>query len=199
MMNALDGALLVKEARSSMGRFYRNNLEKRKTDKKKLNEKHGLFVTIKDFPSNRLRGCIGFISPMPLYEAVQKAAIEAAFHDPRFPPLEKTELDSVTIELSIMTEPKPVPNKSLKEIKSEVKIGSDGLLVSNANYSGLLLPQVPVEQDWGVEEFLEGLCQKACMPYEFLTDENTSLWKFQCQIFSELEPNGKVEEIEFNR
>ena len=50
-----------------------------------LKEKKGVFVTLTI--NGQLRGCIGTIQPiMPLYEAVIKNAISAAYSDPRFPP-----------------------------------------------------------------------------------------------------------------
>jgi uncharacterized protein (TIGR00296 family) len=192
MLSLKEGTLLVKTARRSIEKFFNKDLEHERTGNKRLNKKHGLFVTIRTFPSNDLRGCIGFISPMPIYRSVQAAAVEAAFNDPRFSPLSKKELEHVTIEISIMTEPMLVPAETMK---NNIKIGKDGLIISNANYSGLLLPQVPVEQRWGIEEFLKGICQKAGMPFELLKDENTKLWKFQCQVFCECEPMGDVKEV----
>jgi len=159
-----------------------------------LNEKRSVFVTIKN-SDYALRGCIGFISPIPLYEGVQRVAISAAFKDPRFSPLEKSELENVIFEVSVMTEPTLVSGQTLEELAEKIKIGRDGLIISNEPYSGLLLPQVPVEQKWDVGLFLENLCYKAEMTPDFLSDENTKLWKFQCQIFAEKEPKGKIEEV----
>jgi len=196
MFNLEEGELIIKAARTAVREFFKNeSLEPKKTHNKKLNERHGIFVTIKKFPSWELRGCIGYISPIPLYEGVQQAALSAAFRDPRFHKLTKDELDGVVFEVSVMTEPTLVSGKDSTEWKKEIKIGQDGLIISNGPYSGMLLPQVPVEQKWGVEEFLNHLCYKAGMTPDFLQDENTKLWKFQCQIFAENEPNGKVEEI----
>lgn len=198
MFNLEEGALIVKTARAAVEKFFKNeSLEPKKTKNKKLNEKHGVFVTIKNFPSHTLRGCIGFISPIPLYEGVQHAAASAAFKDPRFPKLKKEELDNVTFEVSIMTEPTLVSGENSTELKKKIKIGQDGLMISNGPYSGLLLPQVPVEQKWNVDEFLYNLCYKAGMIPEFLEDKNTKLWRFQCQIFAESKPNGEVEELKF--
>ncbi len=196
MLNLEEGTLLVKSARGIVEKFYKNkSLELKKTKNGKLNEKHGVFVTIKKFPSRILRGCIGFMSPTCLYEAVQHAALSAAFEDTRFPSLQKKELGSVIFEVSVVTEPMLVSGENLDELKKKIEIGCDGLIISNGPYNGLLLPQVPIEQKWDVDVFLENLCYKAGMTPNFLNDENTKIWKFQCQIFVECEPNGRVEEI----
>jgi len=196
MLNIEEGTSLVKSARAIVEKSYKNKgLEPKKTQNVKLNEKHGAFVTIKEFPSRMLRGCIGLITPACLYEAVQHAALSAAFKDTRFPSLQKKELGSVIFEISVMTEPTLVLGENLDELKKKIEIGRDGLIISNGYYSGLLLPQVQIEQKWNVDVFLENLCYKAGMTPDFLNDENTKIWKFQCQIFVECEPNGRIEEI----
>lgn len=200
MLDLKEGALLVRTARDAVEKFLENSgLKPKKTKNRKLNEKHGIFVTIKKFPDKSLRGCVGFISPLPLYEGVQYAALSAAFKDPRFPKLKKDEIKDALFEVSVMTEPTLVSDKNSTELKKNIEIGSDGLIISNGPYNGLLLPQVPIEQKWNVDEFLSNLCYKAGMTPEFLKDENTKIWKFQCQIFAETKPNGKVEEIKLKK
>lgn len=200
MMNLKEGTLLVKTARSTVEKYSKKQgLELEKTENEKLNKPYGVFVTIKNFSEHMLRGCIGIISPTPLYEAVQRVAISAAFEDPRFSPLEKNELENTIFEISVMTEPVLVLSEGAKQLEEKIKLGRDGLIISNGNYSGLLLPQVPIEQKWNIEDFLHNLCYKAGMTPEFLSDENTKLWKFQCQIFAEMEPSGKIEEINLSR
>jgi len=66
----------------------------------------------------------------------------SAFKDPRFPPLRKDEYPLIDIEISVLSPIEPVMNIS------EIKVGRDGLIVSKGFNSGLLLPQVPVEQRW---------------------------------------------------
>ena len=196
MYNLEQGTLIVRAARNAVEEFFGNeapNLQK--TKNKKLNEKHGVFVTIKKFTEKSLRGCIGIVSPMPVYEAAQQAAVSAAFRDPRFQPLQKNELDNVIFEVSLMTEPSLVSGENSTEMEKKIKIGSDGLMISNGPYKGLLLPQVPVEQGWDAAKFLVNLCYKAGMTPSFLNDENTEVWRFQCQIFAEASPSGEVKEV----
>jgi uncharacterized protein (TIGR00296 family) len=193
MYNIDQGTELVKLARETVSEFFnKRKLELRKTDIKAFNEKHGVFVTIKNHEDNSLRGCIGHIAPMNLYESLQQVSISAAFYDPRFSQLQESELDKVVFEISIMSEPVLVEGKNPTEWKKNIKIGRDGLIISNGSYSGLLLPQVPVEEKWDIDEYLKNVCIKAGMTEDFLSDENTQLWSFTCQAFQEKEPSGEI-------
>lgn len=158
----------------------------------KFDEKSGIFVTIEKFPSGDLRGCIGYPYPyFPLKEALQKAAVEAT-SDPRFPILDESELDAVTVEVSLLTPPEEIIVKKPKEYKDKVIIGRDGLIVARGLARGLLLPQVPVEWEWDVEEFLANTCMKAGLMPDAWLDGETRISKFQAEIFGEKEPHGEV-------
>lgn len=158
--------------------------------KSRFNNKRGVFITVKTYPERRLRGCIGIPRPRkPLYKAVIKAARDAAYSDPRFPPLKKEDLGSITVELSILTLPEKVETE---EAPKEIKVGEDGLIVSKGIRTGLLLPQVAVDRDWDSKEFLEETCRKAGLPRDAWKSEDTEIQVFQAQVFKEKEPGGKV-------
>ena len=71
-----------------------------------FDEKRGCFCTLHTYPDKELRGCIGIPEPiMPLIEALEEAAISAATKDPRFPPVTLEEMDSIVVEVSILTPP----------------------------------------------------------------------------------------------
>ena len=77
----------------------------------KLAEKKACFVTLTK--SGALRGCIGHLMAMePLHQAVAENARNAALRDPRFPPVQPDELDQIKIEISVLTEPQPLPFSS---------------------------------------------------------------------------------------
>jgi AmmeMemoRadiSam system protein B/AmmeMemoRadiSam system protein A len=115
------------------------------------------FVTLKKKGS--LRGCIGFIEPVfPLYETVIRAAIFAASQDLRFPPVTVDELKDLEIEISVLTTPKRIHDPLL------IEVGKHGLIISQGDHRGILLPQVPVENNWSREKFLERACLKAGLP-----------------------------------
>ncbi len=157
-------------------------------------EKQGVFVTIHTHPSHMLRGCIGIPEPiMSLQDALKEAAISAT-RDPRFPPLSRDELDDIVVEVTILTPPRLLRVSNPREYPSKIKIGRDGLIVRKGSYSGLLLPQVPVEEKWNTEEFLAHTCMKAWLPPDAWLDEDTKIYTFSGQIFTEVEPRGRVEE-----
>ena len=164
-----------------------------------FNEKAGVFVTINHYPTMSLRGCIGYPRAIgPVKKLLIDAAIAAATEDPRFIPLSVGELNDVIIEVSILSEPQQIKGTP-EEIKKEIKIGRDGLLIEYGYYSGLLLPVVAVEEKWNVEKFLENVCIKAGLHPHMWKRSDITLYKFQTQVFREEEPNGKVVEIKMER
>jgi uncharacterized protein (TIGR00296 family) len=190
MLNLEQGKELVKLARKAV--------ETKKVEKKFSKEfevKKGVFVTIETYPEKELRGCIGFpYATYPLGEAVQRAAISAAYEDSRFEPLKKEELKKVVFEVSILTEPELIEVKNPKEYFEKIEEGKDGLILQNGPFAGLFLPQV-WEYFKTKEEFLENLCFKAGLTPDYIYRKNTRIWKFRAQIFAEEEPNGKIIEI----
>lgn len=153
----------------------------------------GVFTTLKTHPAGDLRGCIGIPEPiMNLRDAIIRSAMSAATEDPRFPRLSPGELDRVTVEVTLMTPPEAIPVQRPEELLDVVKIGVHGLIASRGGRRGLLLPQVPVEQGWGVEEFLAHTCWKAGLPPDSWRDGVTTFSWFTGQVFGEVEPRGDV-------
>lgn len=152
----------------------------------------GVFVTLKTFPDGGLRGCIGYPEPYyPLKDALVFSA-QSACHDPRFPPLSKSECDSVTVEVTILTKPKLLEAKDKSELLEKIKIGRDGLIIEFGRHRGLLLPQVPTEFGWNVEEYLENLSLKAGLPPDAWKLSDSAIYSFTGEIFTEETPKGKI-------
>ena len=64
--------------------------------------RRGAFVTL--HRGGKLRGCVGQVEdPEPLAEGVVRAAINAALHDPRFPPVAVEEVAALEIEISVLS------------------------------------------------------------------------------------------------
>jgi len=144
----------------------------------RFKERCGIFVTLKKH--DELRGCIGFVKGIePLSEAIQEMALAAATRDPRFSPVSSDELPQISIEVSVLT-----PMTEVKSI-AEIEIGKHGLMLLHGRHSGLLLPQVPVEWGWDVDEFLVNLCYKAGLPPGSHLEPGAKLLKFSADIFSE--------------
>lgn len=155
-------------------------------------EKRGAFVTLNSYPDHLLRGCIGFPEPtFSLASAILQAAAHAC-HDPRFNDLQEDELDSIVVEVSVLTPPQEIKAVDRKKLPEMIEVGKDGLIAEMGPYRGLLLPQVPVEWDWEAQMFLDQVCIKAGMAPNMWLDKRTRLYKFQAEIFAESSPRGKV-------
>lgn len=194
MLSKEEGEKAVKFAREVIESYVRGKELKDEELGEKFREKSGAFVTILTYPDRDLRGCIGI--PEPIYD-LKTSIVESArsaTRDPRFPPLKESELPKVIIEVTILTPPRLVEVKNPREYLEKIKVGRDGLIAEKGFYRGLLLPQVPVEWGWDVEEFLSQTCIKAGLPPDAWIDEDTKIYSFQGQIFAEKEPYGDVEE-----
>ncbi len=193
------GVFLVKLARASVEEFLLyNRIKQIKVYDDRLLVKRGAFTTIESYQrkgnsvARELRGCIGFPYPTyELYNSVIKSAILAAVEDPRFPPLKVEELDKVTFEVSILTEPTFL-DVDKRDVPKYIKVGRDGLIIEYGLNSGLLLPQVAVENEWDEESFLSNACLKAGLPPDAWIWKKTKIYKFQAELFGELEPKGKI-------
>lgn len=164
-----------------------------------FDEKRGLFVTLMTHPASELRGCIGFPeSPFRLREGIPRAALYAACEDPRFPRLVPRELPGVRVEVSLLTRPEPVVSRRPEGLPALVQIGRDGLIVAEDGMRGVLLPQVPVEEEWDAETFLSHTCRKAGLSPAAWKRDGPKFWKFQSEIFAEEAPRGKVVEHTLN-
>ncbi|MBP1623791.1 MAG: hypothetical protein H6Q07_1811, partial [Acidobacteria bacterium] len=139
----------------------------------------GAFVTLKK--AGQLRGCIGHMpGDVALGQNVGAMALQAAFNDPRFSPVEPGELNRLEIEISVLTPMKPVRSSD------DIVVGRDGVVLTKAGSSAVFLPQVATENKWNRSEMLNQLCAKAGL--------GTGCWKrdaqfqvFQAEVFSEHE------------
>ena len=143
----------------------------------------GAFVTLHSIDkrgNKNLRGCIGRMSAgAPLRNTVRAMAVEAAFGDPRFPPLEASELSKIDIEISALSPMEPCADPR------SVKVGTHGLYLIHRGRSGVLLPQVPVEQHWSLDEYLDYICVKAGLPPHSYEAPGAELYTFTATVFGE--------------
>ena len=192
------GVFLVRLARQAITEYLRSGRKLKPPEDalEELKVKSGVFVTLNKFsPSGgkELRGCIGYPEPiMPLLEATIDSAISAAVNDPRFPPVTLDELNSIIVEVSVLTPPKLLEVKDPREYPEKVRVGVDGIIVERGLNRGLLLPQVPVEWGWNSEEFLSNGCLKAGLPPDAWLIPGTKIYTFQAIIFEEESPRGEV-------
>jgi AmmeMemoRadiSam system protein A len=142
-----------------------------------LNEHRGAFVTLRK--QGKLRGCIGEIhGRQPLVTTIAEMAKAAAFHDPRFPPVEQEELAQLDLEISVLT-----PLRQISDAE-EIVVGKHGIYMKRGSRAGLLLPQVATEWGWDRTAFLEHTCTKAGLAEEAWKDKKTQIYIFSADIFS---------------
>jgi uncharacterized protein (TIGR00296 family) len=192
-----DGSFLVKLARKTVDEYVtqKRKIEPPKDTPEHLKEKSGVFVTLNSTTGKRvaLRGCIGRPYPsQPLVEAVIDSAIDSAVNDPRFPSLTPKELDTIIVDLSVLTPPQKIEYSKPEELLEIVKVGRDGLIAVQGMWRGLLLPQVPVDWKWNTLEYLEHTCNKAGLPIDAWKDPKTEFMSFQAEIFGEETPRGNI-------
>lgn len=207
MLSLEQGKKLIEIARKSISAHFKNQENQKifgipktegfrdeKFEIKEFPERKGVFVTLNSYPEKELRGCIGYpYAVLPLGKAISEAAVAAAVSDPRFEPLSKFEVDSIIIEISILTAPEEIKTPKEK-ILEEINIGKDGLICQYNKSSGLLLPQVATENKMNAKEFLDCVCNKAGLPQNTWKKPECKIYKFQAQIFLEKSPNGEVKE-----
>ena len=146
-------------------------------------ENRGCFVTLHQ--NKALRGCIGTIEPAKaLIDNVADNAANAAFRDPRFSPVTPKELDSIEIEISVLTPPKQLTFTDGEDLKQQLKPGIHGVILSRDWHRSTLLPQV-WEQLPEKEIFLRHLCQKGGMEGDCWKNTDTRVEVYTAAYFSE--------------
>lgn len=161
-----------------------------------FDEARGVFTTLRRAGSGQLRGCIGYTMPVyPLRVGIPRTAASAALEDPRFRPVVLPELNHLTVEVSMLTVPEPLPAIRPRDRPAAVRVGQDGLIARWRHAEGLLLPQVAVEQHWNAEEFLSETCGKAGLPFDAWLRPETQVFRFGSDVFGEETPGGPVRRV----
>lgn len=191
------GKFLVRLARKTVDDYVTNKRipETPEDTSEQLRLKSGVFVTLNSITGNQvsLRGCIGRPYPtQPLVEATIDSSVDSAVNDPRFPPVNSKELDTIIIDLSVLTPPGKIEYSNPEDLLNLVKVGRDGLIAMRGMQRGLLLPQVPIDWNWNTLEFIKHTCNKAGLPEDAWKDPKTEFMSFQAEIFGEETPRGNI-------
>ncbi len=148
-----------------------------------LQAKRGCFVTLEK--NHQLRGCIGYLQPRePLVKAVVQNAVSAAVRDHRFPPVTRSELDSLSIEISVLSVPKLMDHKSPEELLARLVPERDGVILKSSYHQSTYLPQV-WKQLPKKEDFLSRLCVKGGARADCWKDSSTQIYCYQAKVFAE--------------
>jgi AmmeMemoRadiSam system protein A len=133
-----------------------------------LQDKAACFITL--MQRDQLRGCIGTLEAhRALLEDVKYNAKAAAFHDTRFSPLTREELDSTEIEISLLSAMTPLNFLNEQEALAQLAPGIDGVVFEYGNHRSTFLPQV-WEQLPVTDDFIAHLKIKAGLAEDFWAD-----------------------------
>jgi AmmeMemoRadiSam system protein A len=136
-----------------------------------MKDKAGVFVSIKK--SGELRGCIGTFLPSTdnVADEIIQNAISAAASDPRFSPVDSTELPELEYSVDILSIPEEVKNSEELDPKRY------GIIVKSGNQRGLLLPDLE-----GVDTVDEQI-RIALMKAGISSDEQIELFRFEVKRY----------------
>lgn len=173
-------AFLLNLARKTINQYLKNKTVPQLPKEKltpNLRFKTGCFVTL--HKNGRLRGCIGnFSGQLPLAEGIQEMAVAAATEDPRFNKVKPAEMESIDIEISVLT-----PLKRIETLE-EFELGKHGIYIKKGMRSGTYLPQVAEGRNWSKEEFVSH-----CSQYKAKIGpdgwKKADLFTYKALIFSE--------------
>jgi AmmeMemoRadiSam system protein A len=133
-----------------------------------LQENGAAFVTL--HINDQLRGCIGSLEAYrPLAEDVAEHGFDAAFRDPRFPPLRQDEFKSLDIHIEVLNPAEAMTFTSEDDLLAQLRPGLDGLILSDGFHKGTFLPTV-WESLQTPQEFFNHLKQKAGLPMHHWSD-----------------------------
>ncbi len=146
---------------------------------KELKEKRGAFVTLRTH--GKLRGCIGrMVSDIPLHKLVSEMAVSAATEDPRFSQIQPEELESLEVDISVLSPLQKAENPLSFEL------GRHGIYIKKGSSTGCFLPQVATETGWTKEEFLSQCCSmKAGLSPDAWKKRNVDVYLFTSEMISE--------------
>ncbi|MEW6079005.1 MAG: AmmeMemoRadiSam system protein A [Thermodesulfobacteriota bacterium] len=146
-----------------------------------FSERAGTFVTLT--LNGSLRGCIGSLTAdESILSGVKRNAVNAAFQDPRFPPLTTEEATRVAVEVSVLTEPQPLVYKNPKDLLAKLTPHADGVIIQKGLARATFLPQV-WEQLTDKVAFMENLCTKAGLPPNAWEHQDLKVLTYQVQSF----------------
>jgi AmmeMemoRadiSam system protein A len=148
-----------------------------------LRENGASFVTLTI--NDELRGCIGVLEAhQSLAEDVREHAVAAALEDPRFLPVDKTELNRIRLEVSYLTVPLPLEYSSSEDLLRKLNPHVDGVILKSDHRRATFLPQV-WQKIPSPEDFLDHLCVKMGARSDLWQKTKLQVYVYQVEEFHE--------------
>jgi len=146
----------------------------------RLTARRASFVTL--HAEEKLRGCIGSLEPRTsLAEDVSLNAYAAAFRDTRFQPLQADELDTLSLEISVLSRPEMLDFDSESSLLEVLRPGIDGLILQEHDFRSTFLPSV-WESLPDPARFLGHLKLKAGLPTDYWS-ASIRVWRYTTESF----------------
>lgn len=119
---------------------------------------------------NKTRGAVGNLpGRQPLVADINQNAYDAAFEDPRFPPVTREEIRQIIIEITVLTHPQIIVVDNEQQLLDSIHPGEEGLLLSEGVHQSHLMPS-----DWrrfpDPATFVGELKRKAGLPQDYWSD-----------------------------
>lgn len=188
MLTKEQGQILIRLARQAIAEHLRltvsNPVLPEDLADPDFQSRQGVFVTLNKRGS--LRGCIGSLSGVEsILEGVRRHAVNAAFHDSRFSPVEAHEVAELQIDISVLTDPEPLAYSDGDDLIRRLRPQVDGVIIRAAGGAGAtFLPQV-WEQLPDPRLFLGHLCRKAGLADTYWQSGRLEVETYQVQHFEE--------------
>jgi AmmeMemoRadiSam system protein A len=177
-LNAGDRRTLLEAARAAIADGLANRIPKAANVgacSEALRVHAATFVTLE--LDGALRGCIGTLEAFqPLIVDTAENAYSAAFRDPRFPAMTAAEFDDLDVHISVLGAPESIAFTSERDLIGQLRVGIDGLILSESGRRGTFLPAV-WESLADPREFLGQLKMKAGLPRDYWSD-TIKVWRY---------------------
>ena len=180
MLTKAQGAALLQLARSAIEKALKHKgavVPSAIRKQKYLKQQHGIFVTL--LKNGELRGSMGYPEGInPLVDGVIRAARDAAFNDPRFKAVKKSELLQLRIRVDVLSKFKASAVRGIRP-------GRHGIYVEFGVFKGLQLPEDAKKFKWTARQMVENTLRKAGLAAEMWSDKNVKIYRFNTRVFEE--------------
>ena len=180
MVSKAQGKMLLKIARAAIEEAFRHktvSVPAKLRRQKAFLQQQGIFVTL--LKKSEFRGSVGYPQgTYSLIDGVVRAARDAAFNDPRFKAVKKSELQRLRVRVDVLSRFKKTSIKS-------IRAGRDGIYVEFGLFKALQLPEDAKKFKWTVREMVENALRKAGLAAEMWKDKNVKIYRFSTTAFEE--------------
>ncbi len=182
-----DGELVIKFVRTAIEEWVKNNKTIHDVPQHPFfSERRGILLSIY-YNDGRLHGRIGYPYPIKsAFDVLVRCAISVC-QDPRSPALKAADIANIKLEVSILSEPRPV----LKPYENNFFPHKEGLIAVRGEKHAMTMPG---DFNGNPINAIKDITKRAEIETSLINDGLTKFYRFEPQTFFETSPNGKIEE-----